>query len=169
MADELMAFPETEAVLKQLAEEFRSGYIKNLIKDGHFTYYGRDRLVDTITANVTVDGKSFTASLRMNQYWEYLEHGTGPGRGRSKYWPYLPAISRWVEIKPVIPRPDANGRIPTPKQLAFLISRKIHDQGTKGSHDFQKTSDEIIPAYYERIQDALTNDIGRYLYTVFRL
>ena len=153
--------------MEQLAEEFRQEYIKNLVRDGRFTYFGTERLVDTITTKVTVDGKSFTASLNMNAYWEYLEYGTGPERGRDRYWPNSSAIARWVEIKPVIPRPDGNGRIPTPKQLTYLIGRKIYENGTKGTHDFEKTQDQVLPAYYERIGQALSEDIGDYIRAVF--
>jgi hypothetical protein len=164
MADELIEFKRTGEVLMRLAEEVRMGYIKNLVRSGHPTYFGTGRLTDTITANVTVDGHSFSATLRMNKYWEYLEEGTGPARGRDKYWPNSSAIAKWVEIKPVIPRPDSNKKIPTPKQLAFLISRKIHDKGIKGTHDLERAKEEVIPHYYALIEEALTADIGDYLW-----
>lgn len=168
MEDELMSFPRTVEVLGHLADDVRAGYIDQLKKHGHPTRYGTDRLSDTITTQVEVDGKKFTASLNMNFYWEYLEEGTGPGRGRDKYWPKSSAIAKWIEVKPVIPRPDDNGRIPTPKQLTFLISRKIHDEGTEGTHGFQTTRDAVLPMYYEKIEQALAEDIGDYVYKVFR-
>ena len=164
MAEELSSFPRTEAVFRQLAEEVKAGYIKNLQDSKHPTRYGQNKLEDTITTQVTVDGKSFTASLRMNKYWEYIEYGTGPARGREKYWPNSSAIAKWIEIKPVIPRPDGNGRIPTPKQLTYLISRKIHDEGITGTHDFDHAREAILPKYYELIQEALTEDIGDFLW-----
>ena len=168
MEDELMSFPRTVEVLGHLADDVRAGYIDQLKKHGHPTRYGTDRLSDTITTQVEVDGKKFTASLNMNFYWEYLEEGTGPGRGRDKYWPKSSAIAKWIEVKPVIPRPDDNGRIPTPKQLTFLISRKIHDEGTEGTHGFQTTRDAVLPMYYEKIEQALAEDIGDYIWKVFK-
>ena len=168
MEDELMSFPRTVEVLGHLADDVRAGYIDQLKKHGHPTRYGTDRLSDTITTQVEVDGKKFIASLNMNFYWEYLEEGTGPGRGRDRYWPKSSAIAKWIEVKPVIPRPDDNGRIPTPKQLTFLISRKIHDEGTEGTHGFQTTRDAVLPMYYEKIEQALAEDIGDYVYKVFR-
>ena len=163
-----MSFPRTVEVLGHLADDVRAGYIDQLKKHGHPTRYGTDRLSDTITTQVEVDGKKFIASLNMNFYWEYLEEGTGPGRGRDRYWPKSSAIAKWIEVKPVIPRPDDNGRIPTPKQLTFLISRKIHDEGTEGTHGFQTTRDAVLPMYYEKIEQALAEDIGDYVYKVFR-
>ena len=160
MADELMEFPRTIEVLGRLADDVRAGYIDQLKKHGHPTRYGTDRLSDTITTQVEVDGKSFTASLNMNFYWKYLEEGTRP------HWPPSSAILNWVQIKPVIPRPDGNGRIPTQKQLAFLISRKIAKHGTEGTHGFQTTRDAILPMYYEKIEQALAEDVGAYVKTV---
>lgn len=154
----------------KLAEEVRMGYIKNLVRSGHPTYFGRDRLTDTITANVTVDGHSFSATLRMNKYWEYLEEGTKP------HWPPSSAIAKWIEVKPLIPRPDGAGRIPTPKQLAFLIGRSMAGKspnqanlknpngGTTGTHGLERAKEEVIPRYYTLIEEALTADIGDYLW-----
>ena len=164
-----MEFPRTMEVLKQLAEDVKRGYIETLVRDGRPTMFGQNRLTDTITASVSVDGQKFTASLNMNKYWEYLEYGTGPARGRDKYWPKSDAIAKWVQIKPVIPRPDGNGRIPTPKQLTFLISRKIHDEGTQGTHGFEKTRDALVPFYIEQLEKAFNEDVGFYLMKVFQM
>ena len=169
MEDELISFPRTMEVLKRLAEDVKQGYIGTLVQDGHPTQYGQDRLSDTISTKVDVNGTEFSASLMMNHYWEYLEYGTGPGRGRAQYWPPSSAIAKWIEIKPVLPRPDGNGRIPTPKQLTFLISRKIHDEGTKGTHGLQRTKDAVIPIYMEELEKAFNEDIGFYLMKVFRM
>ena len=155
-----MSFPRTVEVLGHLADDVRAGYIDQLKKHGHPTKYGTDRLSDTITAEVTMDGRAFTASLNMNYYWKYLEEGTRP------HWPPSSAILNWVQIKPVIPRPDGNGRIPTQKQLAFLISRKIAEHGTEGTHGFETAREAILPAYYEKIEQALAEDVGAYVKAV---
>ena len=46
-----------------------------------------------------------------------------------------------------------------PKQLAFLISRKISEVGTTGSHDLERTLQEIEYDWEERIMEALDQDI----------
>lgn len=170
MAEQLLAFPATEAVLKRLAEDVKAGYIDQLRKNGHWTRDGRDRLIDTITTQVTVDDKTFTASLNMNHYWKYLEEGIAPaGKFGNPGWKSFPHILRWVEIKPVIPRPDSRGRIPSPKSLAYLIVRKRNIVGDPGTHGFEKTRDAVLPPYYEQIREALAQDIGNYLTAVFSL
>lgn len=158
MADQLMDFPATAAVLQALANDVRAGYVDQLRKNGHYTTRGTEkRLIDSVQTVVTVDGRSFTVSLRLNDYWVFVEEDTRP------HWPPSEAIRRWVDIKPVLPRPDGNGRIPTPEQLTFLIRRKIATFGTTGTHDLEKTKDAVIPTYLERIEAALAEDIGRYI------
>ena len=169
MADELITFPKTEEVLKRMAEDVKAGYIDQLNVNKHPTTYGENRLSDTITTIVSVDGMKFSASLKMNYYWEYLEYGTGPARGRDKYWPKSDAIAKWVQIKPIIPRPDGNGRIPTPKQLTYLISRKIYNEGTQGTHGFEKTRDAIVPFYVDELEKAFNEDVGFYIMRVFKM
>ena len=168
MADELMSFPNVEAVLKEMAEAVKAAYISNLNTSGRPTqsmsqwmsahYPGK--LADTIETLVTIGDGKFTASLKLNDYWKYVEEGVGPsGKYRNPGWKAYPAIRDWIDIKPVIPRPDGNGRIPSPKSLAYLITRKIVDEGTHGTHDLQMAKDAIIPQFISRVEDALREDV----------
>lgn len=173
MEDELLTFTNTLAVLNELAEDVKAVYAGEMVKSGHPTRMGHDRLTDTITTKVTANGKEFEVSLNMNKYWQYLEYGTPP------HWPPRNAILEWIRIKPVIPRPDSSGRIPTPNQLAFLIARAMAGKspnqknlknpqgGTKGTHNLEKTKETVIPYYIPKIEEALQQDIGDYLRAVF--
>lgn len=176
MANELISFPATTAVLQQLADDVKAGYIDQLNKNGHWTKDGKDRLIDTISTVVTVDGKSFTASLKMNYYWQFLEEGIAPaGKYDNPGWKSFPFILKWVQIKPIIPRPPQTIK-PSKRSLeslqkstagAIVAVRNI--KGDPGTHGFQKARDAVLPTYYERIKDALNEDIGRYLATFFHL
>ena len=176
MADDLISFPATTAVLQQLAEEFKAGYIARLKENGHFTRDGQNRLIDTITTEVTVDGRSFSASLKMNYYWQFLEEGIQPdGKFKNPGWKSFPFILKWVEIKPIIPRPPKTIK-PSKRTLeslqkstAYLIVRKRNEVGDKGTHGFEKARDAILPQYYDRIRDALAQDVGKYIATFFVL
>lgn len=176
MSNELISFPATTAVLQQLADDVKAGYIDQLNKNGHWTKDGKDRLIDTISTVVTVDGKSFTASLKMNYYWQFLEEGIAPaGKYDNPGWKSFPFILKWVQIKPIIPRPPQTIK-PSKRSLeslqkstagAIVAVRNI--KGDPGTHGFQKARDAVLPTYYERIKDALNEDIGRYLATFFHL
>lgn len=163
-----MEFPHIEAVLREMAEAVKAAYIQNLQANGRPTekmsawmqshYPGR--LTDSIETVVTVGNGKFTASLNLNTYWKYVEDGVAPaGKYGNPGWKAFPAILDWVQIKPVIPRPDAKGRIPTPKSLAYLITRKIREKGTNGTHDLEMAKDAVIPQFLDRVEQALQEDV----------
>lgn len=154
MADALFNPDELMAVLEDLARDVREGYIDQLeLHDRRAT----GNLIDSVHTTIEVRGTTYIVWLNLADYWKYVEYDTKP------HWPPPPAILKWILVKPVIPRPDYNGRIPTPKQLAFLIGRKISEVGTKGSHDLQKTENAVLPMYEERLLEALQRDTLNYI------
>ena len=155
MADALFTPTELTALLKQLGEDVRQGYVDKLVKNGRPTT--ENTLASTVKAYVEVKGTTYEVGLELQDYWKYVEEGTKP------HWPPPSAILRWITIKPVIPRPDKNGSIPTPKQLAFLISRKISEVGTKGTHDLKETTEALLGFYEQQIAEALGRDCFRYI------
>lgn len=151
---DLISFPELEAVLQDLAKDVAEGYKDSLARSGR---KASGDLINSVRAEVKHGDSWYEVTLTLKDYWKYVENGTRP------HWPPRDAILRWIQIKPVIPRPDASGRIPSQKSLAFLISRKIATVGTEGSSDLQKTKDAVITAYRERLTKALGNDTAEYL------
>lgn len=164
MANELIQFDNLRAVLEEFAQEFKDNYRAQLVAHGRFTRDGQDRLIDSIDSSMNTvqamiregDG-AWSVTINLNEYWKYVENDTRP------HWPPLSAIQRWVEIKPVIPRPDDKGRIPSPKSLAFLIGRKISRDGTTGSHDFQTAQETTIERFRARIRVAMIRDVQNYV------
>lgn len=154
MANELFNTTYLQLALGQLAEDVKAGYVDQLAKHDR---HASGNLMSTVRAEVEVNGTRYAAVLYLQDYWKYVEEGTEP------HWPPRQAILDWIKIKPVIPRPDDKGRIPTPKQLAFLISRKISREGTEGSHDLKTAEDAIIPMWEERLLDALQRDTLEYI------
>lgn len=160
MENELIDYAELEAVLRQLAEDFRQGYRDKLERDGNYTTRGQhQRLMDIPPEALHVEREAdgYTVSIDLNDYWKYVENDTRP------HWPPRAAILNWVKIKPCIPRPDNKGRIPTQQQLAFLVSRKIARVGTKGNHAFAKTQDALLGFYIPKIEEALGNVLAGYI------
>lgn len=162
MANELIQFDNLRAVLEEFAQEFKDNYRAELVAHGRFTRDGKDRLIDSLDAN-TVEAmiregdEAWTVTINLNDYWKYVENDTRP------HWPPPDAIQRWVEIKPVIPRPDASGRIPSPRSLAYLIGRKISREGTTGSHDFQTAQETTMDRFRSRIRVAMIKDVQNYV------
>ena len=57
----------------------------------------------------------------------------------------------------------ANGKLPTTKQLAYLIGRKIATEGTTGTHDLEKTKTDILSWYKDKLSEALGHDVSNYI------
>ena len=68
--------------------------------------------------------------------------------------PPLNKIIEWIKVKPILPRAN-KGKLPTDKQLAFLIGRSIKKNGIKAKPLFNKTQEEILKEYKVKIKDAL--------------
>ena len=154
--NELFDTTELVALLEELGENVRKGYVNKLVRNGHPTT--ENTLATKVTSLVEVKGTTYIVSLdHLQDYWKYVEEGTRP------HWPPRDAIRRWIDIKPVLPQPDKNGRLPSPEQLAFLIQRKIAKHGTKGTHDLQETKDTILGYYEDRIAEALGRSALAYI------
>ncbi len=105
--------------------------------------------------NSEMEGSRITGAMSLASYWKYVENGRRAGK-----WPPYDAILRWVTEKPVIPRAGKGGRIPTDKQLAFLIQRKIGLEGIKPGNQLAEAQRLAWPRYESVIQDAVGRDLG---------
>lgn len=129
-----MNFDTLDEALDSLMNEFQYAYASKLIDTNH-----------TASGNLALnqkhyfvfDGRYYRIYLQLEDYWKYLEYGTKP------HFPPVDKIAEWIRIKPVLPRPNAKGKLPTQKQLAFLIARSISIKGTKPTHTLQQTIDEF--------------------------
>lgn len=156
---ELIEFTELYKVLQDFSKDIAERYRDVLTNNDHIA---SRELFDSVRTEVVVNGDSYEVTMTLKDYWKYVEYDTKP------HFPPPAAILRWIEVKPVIPRPDAHGRIPSPKQLAFLIGRKIAREGTTGTHDLQQTKENILPWYRERISQALGHDMENYIKKLYR-
>ncbi len=157
---ELLNFDNLKAVLKEYGEAVAEVYKRNLADNKRPTT--ENTLASTVEIKVQQpSGNEWTVSLNLQEYWKYIEDGTGPSHEpdpRGKYWPPYGAILNWVRIKPVIPRPNDKGKIPTPEQLAHAIKYKIHEEGTEGSHDLRDAIEEVNERFSGRFVYALRED-----------
>ena len=163
---ELIEFTELQQVLADLANDIRDNYKEHLEFNDRYTT--ERKLIDSVRSQVVVGDQAFEVTLTLQDYWKYVEEGVqGADNYNSPYknpgWKAFPFILRWIDIKPVIPKPDSNGRLPSPKQLGYLITRAIVENGTQGTHDLEKVKEGIIPWYKERIAAALGHDMEHYI------
>ena len=137
--------------IESIAQRVVDAYRKILADEG---INASSRLSDSAEVEVSLNNTKLVISLMLEEYWKYVEYGRGPGKR-----PPIDAIENWVRIKPVIP--DArNGKIPTQRQLAYLISRKIGWEGTPARHAINKT---VYSDAMEEIINDIRNEIVRQL------
>ena len=164
--EQLIEFTELQQVLQELAIDIRKNYREHLKANDRYTTNWA--LIKSVKTEVVVGERKFEITMTLNDYWKYVEQGVfGEENGSSPFknpgWKAYPFILNWVKIKPVIPRPDSRGRIPKPKQLAYLITRSIVKNGTHGSHDLWAVKENVIPWYMDRIREALAHDTANYI------
>lgn len=82
--------------------------------------------------------------------------------------PPIKAIEKWIEVKPILPRPMSNGQLPTQKQLAYLIARKIGLEGTKGRGVLQDRIDNANMVFWDDIENAVMEDLGIQLEIIYK-
>jgi hypothetical protein len=102
-----------------------------------YKYYLEDHKatgnLSDFTYDIEFDVKSFRVYFNLESYWKWLEYGRRPGKQ-----PPIEPIYNWIKIKPIIPK-AINGKIPSQKQLAFVISKSIGEHGTKAYSPLKKT------------------------------
>lgn len=155
----MVEFKHLQEALAQYAQAITDRYKQNLESSGR---RASGELISSVNSKVTVNGNEYAIELNLEDYWYYVENGRGAGR-----FPPPDKILQWIKVKPILPTPMSNGKLPTEKQLAFLIGRKIANEGFEGTHDLDNTMKEVD--YEQIIQDALDMDMMEYVDEIFAL
>lgn len=162
--EELIKYDHLKEVLERYAIALRNEYQDNLIRSDRVA---SGKLLNTVEYEVKDKKGTYTVSLRLQDYWEWVENGRPPtqsgGNGDLRR-----AILDWIKVKPVLPRPDKNGKLPTPQQLAYLISRKIHRFGYEGTQDLRKAQDSVWDRFVYEIYEAIDKDWDSALIKIFK-
>ena len=156
----LNEFPKVAEVLERYGAEFIELYKSNLVASGR-PASGNILKPENLYYKVNLGTNVYAVDISLLNYWKYIESGTRP------HWPPVSAIREWIKVKPVIPRPMANGKLPTESQLAFLIGRKISRVGTEGINDFERANQEIFSRMEMSIAEAVTEDLQRQVSIIF--
>lgn len=127
------------------------------------------KLSNSIHYIFSTDNGDYSVSLGLEDYYQYiLKDGRGPTRN-SGNGQLRDRIKEWIEVKHIIPQPDRNGKIPTVEQLSYLIARKIHREGYKGSGIWQSSIEATNQMYMDKIDEAITKDVGEYVDQILHL
>ena len=129
--DDLLQFPNITSVLETYAEELRKLYRENLVKSDALA---TEQLYNTATYQVTRDGLTWEVSLSLEDYWKYVEEGTKP------HWPSEEAITKWVRVKPVIPRTMPSGESLRRSLWSISSAARLHARGRRGGSTYSMPS-----------------------------
>ena len=146
------------STLEEYAEKAKELYKRKLTDKGINASY---KLLNSVETVVRRNDDEFVVTIHLEDYWIFVENGRKAGK-----FPPISKILDWIRIKPVIPYSDSRGRLPTEEQLAFLISRKIAEQGTEGRKVLAETVEELNNYYLPLLQQALDRDFARFSYEI---
>jgi hypothetical protein len=145
----MIEFKHLQQALAQYGDAIADRYKVNLEASGR---RATGDLISSVNTKVTVNEQSFEIDLELEDYYKYVEQGRAAGK-----FPPVDKILQWIRVKPILPQPDSRGKLPTENQLAFLIGRKIANEGFQGTYDLEHTLQEVD--YEAIIEEALDQDV----------
>ena len=164
--DTLFKFPALAQVLAEYADYITTTYKQNLEKSGH---KATGKLISSVHTVVNIGDFNASVDMYLEDYYKYVEKGRNEGS-----FPPVNKILEWIRIKPIIPRPDSNGKVPTEQQLAYLIGRNMMEKGsptqnglpTPPTFDLRHAKETADSSYISRIEQAIQEDLSNELTSV---
>lgn len=153
MEKDALTFNNLQQVLDDFTKDVADTYKSLLLRDGK---KATGELISSIKpmTPLLVNG-TFQCSLSLAPHWKYVENGRWPGR-----FPPIENILEWVKVKPELARPNRLDRKElAPKQLAFLVARKIATKGIQPGNQLEEAIDIVYARWKDRIDAAITTDI----------
>ena len=143
--------------LHKVLEGYGDRFIQ-LAKDkmGMNKSYATGELADTMEKIVEINDEYFKGSIKLQDYWYYLENGTKP------HFPPLQAIKEWVEVKGITPE-ERNGYTPSIEQLPYMIQKSIGKYGTEAHPFFNENKEIVYKEFENNIIYAIDEDIAEWV------
>ena len=148
-----MTFNNLQQILDDFTKDVAETYRSLLLRDGKNATGELISSIKPMTPEL-VNG-TFECSLSLAPHWKYVENGRRPGK-----FPPIENILEWVKVKPELVRPNRLGRKElAPKQLTFLVARKIATKGIQPGNQLEEAMDIVYARWKDRIDAAITADI----------
>ena len=153
MEKDALTFNNLQQVLDDFIKDAAETYKSLLLRDGKNATGELISSIRPMTPEL-VDG-AFECSLSLAPHWKYVENGRKAGK-----FPPIDNILDWVKAKPQLVRPNRLDRKElAPKQLAFLVARKIANKGIQPGNQLEEAMDIAYARWKDRIDAAITADI----------
>lgn len=148
--------PTLKSILEEIGEAVISTYRQKMA-----SHNASGQLLNNLSYSIDSGGTTVKLKLQIADYFQYLENGRPPtekgGDGTLQ-----DKILKWIRIKGIQPYPDENGKLPSEENLAYLITRKIHNQGyqTPPQHCLIDSVNEVWTMYKDKCEEALYKDFS---------
>lgn len=162
----LVSLNHLRAKLLEVAKDAQETYKFQLAIGGKNASHA---LADSAKCYVEHTGTLYEVKIDLLSYWKYVEggaQGTESSPAGAVFPAHFPppwAIEKWVNVKPVIPRPMDNGNLPSPKQLSYAIAHSIEKRGIAPHPALEATIEEIYAKWNEEIAAAFAEDVNGWL------
>lgn len=148
--------------LKKLYDDYRNEVV-SLLKQ-RLEQQGRKasgRLLKSIKTKMKIEGDDITIYLISVDYLKQTTDGRPPTK-KDGDGIVQKKILKWIKDKHILPTPrkDKKGEtyLPTQKQLAYLIARKIHKEGYEGDDVLYDVIDSVNKKYIPLMKTATEKD-----------
>lgn len=152
--DNGIQWTETMRVLNEFAQSIVDTY------KGKIQQYSSGRLYNSVTFKTSITGKGLKITIRLADYWQYIEYG----RRKGARMPPIKAIKDWIEVRNIVPRPvrlsSGKTEVPTTESLAYIIARSISRKGIKPRPYMQESIDVNMDAFLRDLSIAVEADIA---------
>lgn len=153
MEKDALTFNNLQQVLDDFTKDVAETYKSLLLRDGKNATGELISSIKPMTPEL-VDG-TFECSLSLAPHWKYVENGRKAGK-----FPPIDNILEWAKAKPQLARPNRLDRKElAPRQLAFLVARKIAAKGIQPGNQLEEAMDIVYTRWKDRIDAAITADI----------
>jgi|694.fasta_scaffold02665_9 hypothetical protein len=140
--------------LNKLGLELTDRLVKD-IQTKRVTKYGAVNASGRLAKSVRYDVKNSTLTVYAEQYIGALEFGRKPTTNGNKPGKLKDVIRQWIDEKGITPKDGISK-----DSLAFLITRKIHREGTT---IWQQGGSDLVSGIFN---DALTKEIENDFYNL---
>ncbi len=142
--------------LAEILEKYKNTIVAQLksriISDGKVATGDLEKSITGI-----VEGTSI--SIFASEYWYVVNYGRTPG----KKMPPIRPIMEWMKIKGIVTNKVNKGGQPSKKgnrTLAWVIAKKIGEEGIQGTNFFWETINSIVPLITKDIEESYLKDIN---------
>lgn len=166
-----------ERVLNEFADAVIQKAKENLSKNGTNATGALSQSMDqNKDERVKIEEDRFQVFIALEDYWKYIEYGTGPahvkegvdeynvihlgvqhgGDKRPQYWPPIGVLRNWVNVK----------GLGGDRDLPYAVQGKIHRDGIEPKPFLEPAIEETLPRYEDAINQAIEDDVDAYVESV---